>query len=79
MEMERRGIIIQLIHMSTVKTGGAHGKQQTIQNSKTGSKDRPNSESRRTPKGGVISPVLARIRCSGKTIDNVRIDVIVII
>ncbi|MEA3428865.1 MAG: hypothetical protein U9Q84_06605 [Thermodesulfobacteriota bacterium] len=30
MEMEQRGIIIQLIHMSTVKAGGAHGKQQTI-------------------------------------------------
>ncbi|MBZ4666287.1 MAG: hypothetical protein JG770_1540, partial [Mahella sp.] len=31
MEMEQRGIIIQLINRSTVKTGGAYGKQQTIQ------------------------------------------------
>jgi hypothetical protein len=35
MEMEQRGIIIQLIHMSTVKAGGAHGKQQTIQDTQT--------------------------------------------
>ena len=35
MEMEQRGIIIQLIHMSTVKAGGTHGKQQTIQDTQT--------------------------------------------
>ena len=37
--MERRGIIIQLMHMSTVKTGGTHGKPQAIQDSQTNCMD----------------------------------------
>ncbi|NLO72434.1 MAG: hypothetical protein GX102_16130 [Porphyromonadaceae bacterium] len=39
MGMEQRGIIIQLIHMSTVNTGGTHGKQQAIRDFQTSSMD----------------------------------------
>jgi hypothetical protein len=39
MGMEQRGIIIQLIHRSTVKTGGTHEKQQTIQDFQTNRND----------------------------------------